>query len=56
MLALEEWERFELDVALAALRTSNAFGIGDPTSPEDPEEVGGRRWIVGAFLAVRYAF
>jgi hypothetical protein len=58
VLALEEWERFELDVALAALRTSNAFGIGDnePPGDPDPEEVGGRRWIVGAFLAVRYAF
>jgi hypothetical protein len=58
VLALEEWERFEFDVALAALRTSNAFGIGDndPPGDPDPEEVGGRRWIVGAFLAVRYAF
>jgi hypothetical protein len=56
VLAVEEWERFEFDVALSALRTSNAFGVGDPASPDDPEEVGGRRWVVGAFLAVRYAF
>ena len=58
VLAVEEWERFEFDVALAALRTSNAFGIGDddPPGDPDPEERGGRRWIVGAFVAVRYAF
>jgi hypothetical protein len=56
VLAVEEWERFEFDVALSALRTSNAFGSGDPDSLDDPDEVGGRRWIVGAFLAVRYAF
>jgi hypothetical protein len=57
VLAVEEWERFEFDVALSALRTSNAFGIGDPDpGSDDPEEMGGRRWIVGAFVAVRYAF
>ena len=57
VLAVEEWERFEFDVALAALRTSNAFGVGDPApASSGPDEVGGRRWVVGAFLALRYAF
>jgi hypothetical protein len=56
VLAVEEWERFEFDVAVAVLRTSNAFGIGEPGGLPDPEEVGGRDWVVGGFLAVRYAF
>jgi alginate production protein len=44
VLALEEWERFETDLALAAFRTDNAFG----------EERG--RWSWGAFFALRFAF
>jgi alginate production protein len=44
VLALEEWERFELDVAVAGFRTSHAFQ-DHPSS-----------WVVGGFLAVRYAF
>jgi hypothetical protein len=55
VLAVEEWERFEFDVAVSALRTSNAFGEFDAGSPA-PDDIGGRRWVVGGFLAVRYAF
>jgi len=44
VLAVEEWERFEFDVALAVLRTGQAF------------ELGARDWVVGGFAAVRYAF
>ena len=50
VLALEEWERLEFTVAASALRTSNAFGVGGPA------ENGGRGWVVGGFLAVRYGF
>ena len=55
VLAVEEWDRFEFDVAVSVLRTSNAFGEFDAGSPA-PDDVGGRRWVVGGFLAVRYAF
>jgi hypothetical protein len=44
VLAVEEWERFEFDVAASVLRTGPAF-LDEP-----------RRWVVGGFLAVRYAF
>jgi hypothetical protein len=50
VLALEEWERLEFTIAAAALRTSNAFGSSGP------DEIGGRAWVVGSFVAVRYAF
>jgi alginate production protein len=43
-LAVEEWERFEFDVAASLLRTSNSFVEG------------GSSWVVGGFVAVRYAF
>jgi hypothetical protein len=44
MLALEEWERLEVDVAAGVLRTGGAL------------ENGSHRWVVGGFLAVRYGF
>lgn len=44
VLAVEEWERFEFDVAAAAFRTSDAFEH-EPSS-----------WVIGGFLAVRYGF
>jgi hypothetical protein len=57
VLALEEWERLEFTLAISALRTSNAFGIGDPApGVRGPEEEGGREWVFGGFFAVRYGF
>jgi hypothetical protein len=58
VLALEEWERLEVTVATAVLRTSNAFGVGngDAAPGSGDEEIGGRSWVVGGFFAVRYAF
>ena len=44
VLALEEWERVELDLALAAFRTDRAFG----------QERG--EWSWGGFFAARFAF
>ena len=44
VLALEEWERFELDVIGSAFRAGRAFG-------EAQDE-----WSYAAFLAVRVAF
>jgi alginate production protein len=44
VLALEEWERFEFDLALGALRLGPAFGANQG------------RWSAGGFVAVRYAF
>jgi alginate production protein len=44
VLAVEEWERFEFDVAAAVLRTGSAF------------EHKAHDWVVGGFVAVRYAF
>jgi hypothetical protein len=44
VLALEEWERIELDLALAAFRADDAFG----------DERG--KWSWGGFFAFRFAF
>lgn len=44
VLALEEWERFEFDVAASVLRTGSAF------------EFESHEWVVGGFVAIRYAF
>ncbi len=44
VLAVEEWERFEFDVAVSVLRTGSAF------------ENGAHDWVLGGFAAVRYAF
>jgi hypothetical protein len=44
VLAVEEWERFEFDVAASVLHTGSAFGA-------DRGE-----WSAGGFLAVRFAF
>ncbi len=43
-LALEEWERFELDVALAAFPPGAALGTQQG------------RWSYGSFVAIRFAF
>ena len=56
VLALEEWERLEFTIAASALRTSNAFGSGDQAPGVPDDENGGRAWVVGGFLAVRYGF
>ena len=44
MLALEEWERFELFLGLSAFRAGNAFGMEQGT------------WSYGGFVAATYAF
>ena len=44
VLAVEEWERFEFDIAVSALRTSNAFGEFDAGSPAPRTSAGGAGW------------
>ena len=44
VLALEEWERLEIDLALSAFRAGRAFGTQRGT------------WSYGGFVAVRFAF
>ncbi len=44
MLALEEWERFELFLGLTAFRAGNAFGMEQGT------------WSYGGFVSATYAF
>ncbi len=44
VLALEEWERFELDLVAAGFRAGSAFGDEQGT------------WSFGGFVALRYAF
>ena len=44
MLAVEEWERFEFDLGLAAFRAGPAFGMERGT------------WSYGGFVAVTFAF
>jgi ABC-type glycerol-3-phosphate transport system substrate-binding protein len=44
VVAIEEWERLEFDVAAAAFRAGRAFGQQDGA------------WSFGAFLGVRVGF